>query len=442
MTTFDLKFVYPLYLKKSEFTNKHIDTSKPFYNIKDKDMEISLHTFLKLHVKPIEVETKDTRGVRACVMLKKLMDSELYMNAFIILLKETDIKTSLDKIMNIVYANYYMHDVSFEDIMISKVMQNIYEVVKRVTYVYLNEILAHPYFVKTQSLNDLEWFINKKIVCICLDENTKLNQKDKKRLFEAQIPLIKTKSLDKIHSIFIDYDTQNVSCNKEDTSKSVSMPTSFNYQIMLQSEDNKRDDDVYFHDMSLLNKNFYTLSADLSFLNEHLKVHDKNKHAFLLPQLNDINTASYIHFFNQLNKDIDVTIYLRGGTHLSEFLFSYHFIQSELRNKDMMKHTCLIIDTDELSLHINQIKKSSKIDYIMIDIDQLNFDIFDEENDQVMTKSYFKTHYLEILKEMHSHLRIQGISHAIYSKHLGNKDIYTMLKTAGFKKILIDETCI
>jgi hypothetical protein len=143
-----------------------------------------------------------------------------------------------------------------------------------------------------------------------------------------------------------------------------------------------------------------------------------------------------------LNKDIDVTIYLRGGTHLSEFLFSYHFIQSELRNKDMMKHTCLIIDTDELSLHINQIKKSSKIDYIMIDIDQLNFDIFDEENDQVMTKSYFKTHYLEILKEMHSHLRIQGIPHAIYSKHLGNKDIYTMLKTAGFKIILIDETCI
>jgi hypothetical protein len=306
---------------------------------------------------------------------------------------------------------------------------------------YLNEIKVKPYFVKSKSLNDLEWFINKKIICICLDKDAKINQRDKKRLFEYQIPLIKTKSLDTIHSIYVDYDTQNVSCNKEYTSSIRSMPTNFNYKILLQSKDNKRDD-VYVHDMSLLNRNLYTLSADLSFLNEHLKAHHKNRHAFLLPQLNDINTVSYIDFFNQINKDIEITIYLRGGTHLSEFLTSYHYIQSELKHKDMMKYTCLIIDTDELSLHINQIKKSSKIDHIMIDIDQLIFDIFDEENDQVMTKSYFKTHYLDILKEMHSHLRIQGIPHAVYSKHLHNKDIYTMLKTAGFKEILIEETCI
>jgi hypothetical protein len=441
MTTFDLKFIYQLYLKKSEYANKHMDTSKPFYNLDDKDIEISFHTFLKLHVKPIFVETKDIVGVRARVMFKKMMDSELYMNTFITLLKETDIKNSLYNVMTIIYANYYMHDVSFEDIMTSKVMQNIHEVVKHVTYMYVKEILTSPYFVKSKSLDDLEWFINKKIICICLDENEKVSQKDKKRLFEYQIPLIKTHSLESIHSIDVDYNAHIVSCNKEDTSRHVPMPTRFNYQILLQSEDYTRDD-VYFHDLSLLSRNLYTLSANLSFLNEHLKAHHKNRHAFLLPQLNDINTVTYIDFFNQINKDIDVTIYLRGGAHLSEFFTSYHYLQFELKQKDMMKNTCLIIDTDELSLHINQIKKSSKIGYIMIDIDQLNFDIFDEKNDQVMTKSYFKTHYLDILKEMHSHLRIQGIPHAIYSKHLRNKDIYSMLKTAGFKEILTEETCI
>jgi hypothetical protein len=441
MTPFDLKFVYPLYLKKSEYTNQHIDSSKPFYNIEEKEIQISLHTFLKQHVKLIQVDTKYIKDVRAQVMVKKLMDSELYMATFISLLKETDIKTSFYESMRIIYSNYYMHDVSFEEIMTSKVMQNGHEVIKHCTYMYLNEIKVKPYFVKSKSLNDLEWFINQKIICICLDEDAKINQRDKKRLFEYQIPLIKTKSLDKLNSIYVDYDTHKVSCNKEETSSSRLMPTNFNYKIMVQSQDNKRDD-VYFHDMSLLNRNLYTLSADLSFLNEHLKPNDKKKHAFLLPQLNDINTASFINFFNQMNKDIDITIYLRGGTHLSEFLTSYHYIQSELKDKDMMKYTCLIIDTDELSLHINQIKKSSKIDHIMIDIDQLIFDIFDEENDQVMTKSYFKTHYLDILKEMHSHLRIQGIPHAVYSKHLHNKDIYTMLKTAGFKEILIEESSL
>jgi hypothetical protein len=196
---------------------------------------------------------------------------------------------------------------------------------------------------------------------------------------------------------------------------------------------------IYYHDMTSIELDIHTIDIELSLLKSELKNHMKTHHVFLLPPLNETLKSTYVDFFNDLNALLNVSICMRGGFRIDDFFQSYSHFKSALKDKDMMKRLCLIMDTDELSLHLNQIKKSQKIDLIMIDMDGLMFDIFDEEKNQMMSKVHFKTHYLNVFKEIHMHLRIQGIPHFIYSKHVLNKDIYKMLKFVGFKEFLIEE---
>lgn len=441
MTTGDLRLQYPLYLKKSLCVNRYIDISKPFEHVDVKDLDVSFYTFLHMHMKLVQLERPERKDVRAMLLFKKMMYSKDCIDLYVAFLKRSNIDTSLLRCIHVMYKDYYIQDVSLEDVTSSKVMKRLMIQMKCLTYVYLHKIFLHPHFIKTKTLHDLKFFIHKNISCICLEDGYAMTQMDKKLLFKFQIPLIKSTSFEKVKSLHIDLDLKKVRCFEETTVSNTHLTTCFKHIVMYHcAQASNVLNQIHYHDMTYVGLDIHTTDIELSFFKSTLKNHLKTHHVFLLPPLNETNTSTYVDFFNDLNPLMQVSMCMRGGFRIDDFFQSYSHFKSLLKNKDVMKRICLIIDTDELSLHLNQIKKSQKIDLIIIDVDGLMFDIFDEENNQIMSKFRFKTHYLDVFKEMHTHLRIQGIPHFIYSKHLLNKDIYKMLKCVGFKEFLIEET--
>ena len=443
MTSFDLKVEYPLYLKKSLYVHHYIDISKPFKHIIIRDSDVSFYIFLHMHMKLSPVETHLRKDIRAILLFKKMIYSKDCMRIYILFLKRLDVDTSILRCIHIMYKEYYMHDVSLEELITSKIMKHVMIQMKHITYMYLNHIMKYPYFIKTKTLDDIHFFIHKNVTCMCLDESYIVSDIHKKLLFRFQIPLVKTTLLEDIKSLHVDLDSIKVRWIKNSSVSKTPTTSQCRHLVMYNTiHVSSKLDNMYYHDMNYMNIDLQTIDMELSLLNIELQTYIKSHHVFLLPTLNEAMMLLFINFFNHINPLLNISIYLRGGFRIEEFFTSYNHFKSLLKHKHMIKDVCVIMDTDELSFHLNQIKKSQKIDHIIIDMDTLIFDIFDEESDHIISKFWFKTHYLYIFKEIHTHLRIQGISHALYSKHLLNKDIYRMLKVAGYKEFLLEEAHI
>lgn len=210
MTTGDLRLQYPLYLKKSLCVNRYIDISKPFEHLDVKDLDVHFYTFLHMHMKLIQVEAHARKDARAMLLFKKMMYSKDCMDAYVAFLKRSNIDTSLLRCIHMMYKDYYIQDVSLEDVTSSKVMTHLRIHMKCITYRYLHEMLKYPHFIKTKTLHDLKFFIHKNVSCVCLEEGYTLTQMDKKLLFQFQIPLVKTTSFDKVKSLYIDLDAKKL----------------------------------------------------------------------------------------------------------------------------------------------------------------------------------------------------------------------------------------
>lgn len=440
MTSYDLKLEYPLYLKKSLYIHCYIDISKPFEHIEFTDSDISFYSFLHMHMKLVQVETPLRKDIRAIHIFKKMITSKDYMYAYILYLKGSDVYTSIQRCIQLIYKEFYMQDVSLEVLMTSKMMKHAVFQMKYITYMYLHHMMKYPYFIKTKVLDDLHFFIHKNMSCLCLDEPYHVTDIHKKLLFKFQIPLVKTNLLDDIKSLHIDLASKKVRWFKEVSVSNTLVTSHFNHTVMYNTiHASNKSQKIYYHDMK---SDFHKIDMELSLLKSEMNTYIKSQHVFLLPKLDEAFMLLFIDFFNHINPLLNISIYLRGGIHIEEFFNSYNHFKSLLKHKHMIQNVCVIMDTDELSFHLNQIKKSQKIDHIAIDMDALLFDIFDEESDHILSKYWFKTHFLYIFKQIHTHLRIQGISHALFSKHLLNKDIYRVLKVAGFKEFLLEETHI
>jgi hypothetical protein len=441
MTSYDLRVQYPLYLKKSMYVYHYIDMSKPFKHILIRDTDVPFYTFLHMHMKLGPLETPLRKDIRAILLFKKMIYSKDCMHAYTIFLKRLDVETSILRCIHMMYKKYYMLDVSFEELITSKIMKHVMIQMKYITYMYLHHMMKYPYFIKTKTLDDLHFFIHKNVACMCLDESYLVTDIHKKLLFKFQIPLIKTTLLEDIKSIHIDLASKKVRWFKESFVSNAHITSPFKHVVMYNTiHESSNLHKIYYHDMNDMKSDLQTIDMELSLLKSEMNTHIKTHHVFLLPTLNEALMVLYIDFFNHINPLLNISIYLRGGFHIDDFFKSYQHFKSLLKHKHMIHDVCVIMDTDELSFHLNQIKKSQKIDHIVIDMDALLFDIFDEKSDHILSKHWFKTHYLYVFKEIHSHLRIQGISHALYSKHLLNKDIYRMLKVAGFKEFLFEDT--
>lgn len=415
------------------------DCDHPLKNIRSKKTKDALFDYVKKYtvLSTLDLEMK--------YVDKFVFDMYLYivrlskhLNEYLKYLNIYNIDTSIHLFLEKTFFTLKIKDITYDIIKQSISYDLLYNKIKLATYMFFNHLLTDDFCIKTTSSSITETIFLSNALLILTERFNRFDVTTKKCIFAHDIPVIEFESIIELSEndirIAIETFKSNKSINRIECKNKENLIHNFyrRYEDNNHLKINVVDFKELFDD-----KNRAFIDEHLVGIVETINENPTIVNKIILPILNFRNTKSVIDFLNGILPDIKLDIYFRGIQNIQELFEVKETIRDFLIYPDQMINSNLVIDTDELSYHINQIKKSHHINDIIIDSDALIEDIY-ENNPYVETQmNLFKKSYLHIFKEIHAHLMYLKVPHSIYSAQLKNEAMLRMYKSSGFKNFIL-----
>lgn len=361
-----------------------------------------------------------------------------YLNRYIKFLTEHTIDISIHLFLKDILSHFKVKDLNYDIIIKSDSFDLLFNKIKLSTYMFFNSILNDFFIIKVIHSTYIENILLTNAAAIVTEKYNRFDRSTTKNIYIYNIPVIQLLALESISNTEIESKIDSI-ISKKSTYQTVYRGINHlkhKFYRINKTEDQDQYSVIDLKDLfNNTNKAFF--EKHLEDLKDDINTQSFKANKLILPKIDYRNFDYVFKFLNDISPEVELSVYFRGLNSIQELFEIKNKLNDFLNENKQIKTSNLVIESDELSYHINQIKKHHEIQDVIIDCEGLIEDIFEINPYEEVSMKIFKKTYLDIFKEIHAHLRYLKVPHSIYSCQLKNKEILRMYRSSGFKNFIL-----